>query len=222
MPISVHVHLLSGKSASLEVEVDASVQSLKNRAQSALMVPARGRLLKPSGEVLDSAQTIKQARLESGDMLTLQVSRQAQLQATKPGIDAVAFAAILGDGSVVAWGWGHGGGGSSGVQERLRDVQQIRASSKAFAAILGDGSVIAWGGADSGGDSSAVQRQLTNVQQIQASRRAFAAVLRDGSVVTWGKKVAVRVVTAVSVQASVARNVKHIQACFGSICCNPG
>ena len=38
MPISVHVHLLSGKSASLEVEVDASVQSLKNRAQSALMV----------------------------------------------------------------------------------------------------------------------------------------------------------------------------------------
>ena len=47
MAISVHVHLLSGKSASLEVEVDASVQSLKNRAQSALMVPGRGRLLKP-------------------------------------------------------------------------------------------------------------------------------------------------------------------------------
>ena len=69
---------------------------------------ANGRLLKPSGEVLDSAQTIKQAKLESGDVLTLQVNRQVQLQATKPGIDGTAFAAILVDGSVVAWGWGVG------------------------------------------------------------------------------------------------------------------
>ena len=36
MSISVDVHLLSGKSASLDVEADASVESLKQRAQSAL------------------------------------------------------------------------------------------------------------------------------------------------------------------------------------------
>ena len=69
MSISVDVNLLSGKSASLEVEVDASVESLKRRAQSALMVPGRGRLLKSSGEVLDGAQSIKKAKLMSGDAL---------------------------------------------------------------------------------------------------------------------------------------------------------
>ena len=63
---------------------------------------------------------------------------------------------------------GHGGD-SSAVQEQLRDVQQIQASTCAFAAILGDGSVVTWGDARSGGDSSAVQDQLRDVQQIQAS-----------------------------------------------------
>ena len=57
MSISVHAHLLSGKRASVEVEADASVESLKLRAQSALVVPSRGRLLNSSGEVLDSALT---------------------------------------------------------------------------------------------------------------------------------------------------------------------
>ena len=42
MLISVDVHLLSGKRASVEVETDASVESLKTRAQSALVVPNRG------------------------------------------------------------------------------------------------------------------------------------------------------------------------------------
>ena len=48
MSVSVAVHLLSGKSASLEVEADASIESLKDRAQSALGT-GRGRLLNSSG-----------------------------------------------------------------------------------------------------------------------------------------------------------------------------
>ena len=40
----------------------------------------------------------------------------------------VAFAAILGDGSVVTWGQARSGGDSSAVQDQLRDVQQIQAS----------------------------------------------------------------------------------------------
>ena len=48
-----------------------------------------------------------------------------------------AFAAILGDGSVVTWGDARFGGDSSAVQDQLRDVQQIQASHHAFAAILG-------------------------------------------------------------------------------------
>ena len=56
-----------------------------------------------------------------------------------------AFAAILGDGSVVTWGDADQGGDSSAVQDQLRDVHQIQASQAAFAAILGDGSVVTWG-----------------------------------------------------------------------------
>ena len=73
---------------------------------------------------------------------------------------AGAFAAILGDGSVVAWGDANYGGDSSAVQHQLTNVQQIQASYRAFAAILEDKSVAAWGRAALGGDSSAVQDQL--------------------------------------------------------------
>ena len=98
-----------------------------------------------------------------------------------------AFAAILADGSVIAWGNPKfGGGDCSAVQDQLRNVQQIQSTVHAFAAILADGSVVAWGDADSGGICSAVQDQLRNVQQIQAADEAFAAILADGSVVAWG------------------------------------
>ena len=82
MPVSLDVHLLSGKRVSLEVEEDASVESLKQRAQSSLEV-GRSRLLNSSGEVLEGATTIKKARLQSGDALTLHV-KQVQLVATSP------------------------------------------------------------------------------------------------------------------------------------------
>ena len=85
----------------------------------------------------------------------------------------------------MTWGKSGCGGDSSAVQDQLKNVQQIQASSHAFAAVLGDGSVVTWGKSAYGGDSSAVQGQLKNVQQIQASEGGFAAVLGDGSVVTW-------------------------------------
>ena len=182
MSISVDVYLLSGKSASMEVEPDASVESLKHRAQSELAVPRFALLLNSSGEVLDRAHTVTEAKLRSGDVLTLHVNPvQVQLHATTS-----AFAALLSDGSVVTWGNAGCGGDSSAVQHQLRDVQQIQASFGAFAAIRGDGSVVTWGNAGRGGDSGAAQDQLKNVQQIQASGAAFAAIRGDGSVVTWG------------------------------------
>ena len=149
MSISVHVHLLSGKSASLEVEADASVESLKHRAQSALAVPSSRQLLNSSGEVLDGAQTVTEAMLNSGDVLTLLVN-QVRLKSIRPFGRISAFAAILADGSVVSWGDAGKGGDSSAVQEQLRDVQQIQASHQAFAAILADGSVVTWGHPDYG------------------------------------------------------------------------
>ena len=179
MQISVTVGLLSGKAATLEAGLDEDVGNLKHRAQTALGA-GRGRLLDAAGSVLDVRESIKRARLQSGNFLTLHISR-AQVRA-----DRSAFAASLGDGSVVTWGNARHGGDSSAVQDQLKNVQQIQASDYAFAAILYDGSVVTWGDVLDGGDCSAVQDQLNNVQQIQASHSAFAALLGDGSVVTWG------------------------------------
>eukprot|EP00439_Symbiodinium_sp_Y106_P076776 s924_g15.t2 len=189
MSISVDVHLLSGKRASMQEEADASVESLKHRAQTALA--SRGRLLNSSGEVLDGAQTVTEAKLRSGDVLTLHVNQNQLIATTGPVTLFSAFAALLGDGSVVTRGSATHGCDSSAVQHQLRDVQQIQASRQCrqrwrqhFAAILGDGSVVTWRNSDLAGDSSAVQDQLRDVQQIQASTGAFAAILGDGAVVS--------------------------------------
>ena len=120
--------------------------------------------------------------IQSAVVTARQFKLVQQIQATYFG----AFAAILADGSVVAWGDPERGGDCSAVQDQLRNVNQIQATESSFAAILADGSVVTWGCPDSGGDSSTVQDQLMNVQQIQATDKAFAAILADGSMVAWG------------------------------------
>ncbi|OLP91273.1 hypothetical protein AK812_SmicGene27044 [Symbiodinium microadriaticum] len=179
MSITVEVGLLSGKRVRVDADMNEAVGTMTRRAQIALGV-GRGRLVGPYASVLDACAPIKRTRLQNGDSLTLHITR-VQVQAS-----GFAFAAILGDGSVVTWGDAATGGDSSAVQDQLKNVQQIQASRGAFAAILADGSVVTWGSAARGGDSSAVQDQLKNVQQIQANDSAFAAILADGSVVTWG------------------------------------
>ena len=178
MSLTVQVRLLSGRAVTLECDLEEELASLSHRAQAALGV-GRGRLLDSSGSVLAGNDLIKDATVRNGDLLTFQVGR-VQIQTT-----GRAFAAVLGDGSVVTWGDADRGGDSSAVQERLKNVQQIQASDYAFAAILHDGSVVSWGSPDCS-DDTAVQGQLKNVKQIQATCYAFAAILGDGSVVTWG------------------------------------
>ena len=150
MSRTFEVSLISGKTVSLQTHEDESVESLRVRAQRALGV-GKGRLLNSAGSVLDGGAPIKKARMPAGEALTLQV-RRVEIQATE-----TAFAAILGDGSVVTWGNADWDGDNTAVRDQLKNVQQIQATSRAFAAILVDGSVITWGSADSGGDSSAVQ-----------------------------------------------------------------
>ena len=93
-----------------------------------------------------------------------------------------AFAAVKGDGSVVAWGNSLYGGDASGVT--LTNVETIVTTRQAFAALNTDGSVQAWGDSSYGGDASGVN--LTNVQSIFSAESAFAALKTDGSVVAWG------------------------------------
>ena len=115
MSVVVDVALISGKTVSVEAKLDEAVATLKRRAQTALAV-GQGRLLDASGGLLDDEQTVKKPKLETGTSLTLQV-RKVQIQASSQ-----AFAAILGDGSVVTWGDPWYGGDSRAVQDRLKGV----------------------------------------------------------------------------------------------------
>ncbi|CAE7390804.1 HERC2, partial [Symbiodinium sp. KB8] len=208
MSLHVEVGLISGRKATVQVALDETLGTLERRAQVALGVRT-GRLLDSSGSVVEGCVPIKRARVLNGDSLTLLRTNMVQVQAS-----GGAFAAVLGDGSVVTWGAPDFGGHSSAVQDQLKAVQQISACrGGAFAAILVNGSVVTWGCCAYGGDSSAVQTQLKNVQQIQACRFAFAAILDDGSVVTWGKAEFGGDSSAVQAQL---KNVRQIQASSGS------
>ena len=142
MALLVHVTLISGKSVSLEADLDDPVASLKRRAERAFGV-GKGRLFNSSGSVLDGDGTLGRAGLQTGDSLTVQVSK-VQICG---GLSQY-FAAILGDGSVVTWGSRRRVGGrclaghSTDVQAQPTNVQRIQATDEAFAAILGDGSVV--------------------------------------------------------------------------------
>ena len=115
----------------------------------------------------DQLQDVQQIQASIGALAAMQATvcdpspKQASTPNSKPRNPKPsirgAFAAILGDGSVVAWGDPEDGGDNSAVREKLKDVQHIQASSRAFAAVLGDGSVITWGHPDHGGDNRCVQ-----------------------------------------------------------------
>ena len=97
MPLAIELSLLSGRTVSLEADPDETVKTFRSRAQKTLAV-GRGRLLDSSGSVLNGAATLEECRLQSGDRLTFQMS------SIRVRGNSGAFAAILGDGSVVTWG----------------------------------------------------------------------------------------------------------------------
>ena len=138
MSLTLEVSLISGKTVPLKTDEDESVESLRVRAQRALGV-GKGRLVDSTGSVLDAGVPLKKAMLQFQEPLTLQIRRVDVCGGNR------AFAAILGDGSVVTWGDADSGGGSSAVRDQLKNVRQIQATEGAFAAILGDGSVVSWG-----------------------------------------------------------------------------
>ena len=108
MYLTLEVSLLSGRTVSLEAGLDESVAALRRKAQKTLAV-GRGRLLSSSGGVLSAAATLEESSLRNGDRLTLQM-RSVYVRGNEK-----AFAAILGDGSVVAWGNADCGGDNTAV-----------------------------------------------------------------------------------------------------------
>eukprot|EP00435_Cladocopium_sp_Y103_P046100 s1451_g13.t1 len=139
------------------------------------------RLVAPDGRLLDPTDSLQLSGLRDGDSIAA-VAQQPKIASTQ-----FAFALwCVGADRVVIWGDPEDGGDSSGVQDQLRNVQQLCGTGCAFAAILADGNVVTWGRPAYGGDSSGVQDQLRNVVQICGTHVAFAAILADGTVVTWG------------------------------------
>ena len=102
-------------------------------------------------------------RFQGGDATPVQqqLRNVARIAATNS-----AFAALLEDGTVIAWGCHSHGGDTSKVQGQLSHVQELHATSAAFAAILQDGRIVACGDAKYGGDSS-------NVHEYLVRRREF-------------------------------------------------
>jgi alpha-tubulin suppressor-like RCC1 family protein len=97
-----------------------------------------------------------------------------------------AYASILDDGSVYAWGKKECGADTSSAQAQLHDVIEIYAANCAFAALTATGEVVAWGSPGSGGDVQAVSSQLVGIKKVVAGKSAFAALRGDQTVVTWG------------------------------------
>lgn len=199
----VHVSFPSGSGDTLSLPQSSTVGELKIRAQTSF---GKGflRLVTQNGRALtDPMESLQSAGVEEGDHLTV-VAQQPKVAAT-----GAAFAVWFCGGDRIVT-WGDPVCDSFVIQDYLKNVQQVQATTRAFAAILANGSVVTWGLALYGGESSpAVQDQLRNVRRIEATRSAFAAILFDESLVTWGDKFAGGDSFAVQHQL---RNVKHVQA----------
>eukprot|EP01031_Cornospumella_fuschlensis_P039946 gene39946-48653_t len=107
---------------------------------------------------------------------------------------SAAFAALLGNGGIIAWGSDTQTKGWEDYLEPEKDtdrVVDVVANNQAFAALTQSGRVICFGLSTMGGslpDSSSFQEALSAgvVGLVAASGGAFAAVKYDGSVYSWG------------------------------------
>lgn len=104
-----------------------------------------------------------------------------------------AFAGIMTDGKVVAWGDISYGGSYLQVPSSLKTgplvATAIKASNYAFAVITNDGAVHAWGSSGNGGNSSSISTDVDgtiDVTSLFSTGSAFAALRSDGRVLAWG------------------------------------
>jgi len=136
------------------------------------------------------AKITKEGNVEiGGDKIDFENNVHLQLKKVKSIFSSArAFAVILENGSVVAWGNPRFGGEIPvDIQIQLKNVKMIFSNFKAFVALLDDHSVLAWGCDKFGGKiAESIQTQLHNIQIIVSTGGAFAALQIDGSVIAWG------------------------------------
>jgi len=92
----------------------------------------------------------------------------------------LAFAALLDNGTVVAWGRENFGGKiPDKIQTQLVNVKMIFSTNSSFAALLDNGTVVAWGYEN---------YLMRNVKMAFSTRYELIALLNDGTVVAWEGK----------------------------------
>lgn len=137
------------------------------------------------------AEITKEGKIEfsKNAHLTPVVPIESELQNVKMIVSNFgAFAALLENGNVLAWGnpW-EGGTIPEITQNQLKNVIMLFATEKAFAALLANGSVICWGNSKQGGTiPEKIKKELKNVKMIFSNYFAFAALLENGNVLAWG------------------------------------
>ena len=113
-----------------------------------------------------------------GDSRSVQ-GRLKNVQAVTSARQGSAFAAMLDDGSVVAWGDPNRGGSiDRAVQDQLKNVRQIQAGRSSFAAIKADGSVVTWGLEAGGGRQQLGSGAFGEGASHPNHRRCFCRHLR--------------------------------------------
>ena len=136
--LSVHVSFPSGSGDTLSLPQSSTVGELKIRAQTSF---GKGflRLVTQNGRALtDPMESLQSAGVEEGDHLTV-VAQQPKVAAT-----GAAFAVWFCGGDRIVT-WGDPVCDSFVIQDYLKNVQQVQATTRAFAAILANGSVVTWG-----------------------------------------------------------------------------
>ena len=146
--ITVTVCLISGRSEVIEVARSAPIDELKRQAQRKLEV-RRGTLIR-GHIILDGDKTVGAVNLQDGEVLTLKTS-PPRLTSSQEG-----FGAILGDGTLVAWGK-FARNDRLAVRGRLRE---ITAGVSAFVGLLHNGNIVAWGRSECGGNLGKAKQGL--------------------------------------------------------------
>merc|ERR1712034_295667 len=126
-----------------------------------------------------------------GGKIPVKIQTQLNNNVTMLFSTKFAFAALLKNRDVIAWGHKYCGGKiPEEIKPQLKKVKMIFANEAAFVALLYNDSVFAWGNFEAGGRiPDNTQAQINNdVEEIVSNSRAFAARLENGNVIAWGDK----------------------------------